>query len=199
MPAVLLGVMHGYLAEDGKGCAKVANLLFEEFLYEYSAAVQRDSLMPNRPLSMSQFADGPHLNIVQILNRFQEHLASEYRSAGSAFLEQHGNLFFLSFLTPIISGAGHCHVKPQTRCCSRRKDVVITCGTEKHIVELKIWDSPKHRESGIRQLEAIMDSRRARKGYLVSFGANRAQRGWLSSDETSKQIYEVCIHCTEES
>ena len=193
--------MFGYLKDDGANCAKVANPLFEEYLYEYSVAAMRDSLEKKLSIKNSQFVEGTHLNVVHVLNRFQEFLAKEYRNKDRKFLEDQGRLLFLCFLKPIINGTGHYYVEPQTRN-NKRMDVVISYGTEEHIVELKIWDGPKYREEGIHQLEDYMDSREAHTGYLLSFNfqkTDRTRNKWLSTDETSKQIYEVIIQCTHDA
>lgn len=75
-------------------------------------------------------------------------------------------------------------------------DIVVTYGGEEFIVELKIWHGAKYRAKGLRQLESYMENRSAEKGYLVSFSFLKKQQetcGWVSKEETAKQIYEVVV------
>ena len=54
----------------------------------------------------------------------------------------------------------------------------------------------EYQKKGIQQLEAYMDSRNAKKGYLVSFSFLKNKpytSGWSESEDTGKEIFEVTI------
>jgi hypothetical protein len=77
-------------------------------------------------------------------------------------------MLFLSFLTPIINGAGTCHIEPQTRG-GRRMDVVVWFNRAEYIVELKIWHGAKRDEDAHEQLAAYLRARGHTVGWLLSF------------------------------
>jgi hypothetical protein len=85
----------------------------------------------------SQYVVGGHLDAAAVADRFSAFMQSEYRDEDGAFIESHARLLFLSFLKPIINGAGHYAVEPETRG-NRRMDVVVFYGQEEFIFELKI-------------------------------------------------------------
>lgn len=197
-PETELGVMYGIFTEGDRNFVKISNLLFERFLTRYIIDGVCRQYLDQVNLDRGEFILDGHLDMVHVLNRFQAFLFGEYRNEDGAFIEQAGRLLFLAFVTPLINGTGHYYVEPQTRG-NKRMDVVVSYGTEEHIVELKIWDGPAYRRDGIRQLEGYMESRGAHVGYLLSFNfqkTDRNQHGWLSAEETDKQIYEVVIQLT---
>ena len=93
-----------------------------------------------------QFIDNGKLNVVRILQKFQELMKAEYRQENETFLEKQGRLLFLCFIKPIINGTGFYYVEPETRN-NERMDLVITYGYEEHIIELKIWHGEEYRKT----------------------------------------------------
>jgi len=119
----------------------------------------------------------------------------EYRKEDEGFLEKQGRLLFLCFIKPIINGTGFYYVEPETRN-NERMDLVITYGSEEHIIELKIWHGQEYRKKGIAQLESYLESRNAKKGYLLSFSFLKNKEyvcRKLDESETTKDILEVIV------
>ena len=51
-------------------------------------------------------AEDGSLNIVKILQRFQQFMKEQYSAKDKEFIEHHGRLLFLAFIKPIINGTG---------------------------------------------------------------------------------------------
>ena len=127
-------------------------------------------------VARDQFIDNGKLNIVRILQKFQELMKAEYRQEDEAFLEN----TIMSPRPEITSGM----------------DLVITYGGEEHIIELKIWHGEEYRKKGIAQLEEYLDSRNADRGYLLSFSFLKNKKSVcrkLDESETTKDILEVVV------
>ena len=194
LPETDLGVVYGILTEGPDNRAVISNLLFEQYITDYVIEIVRKKYLRGAT-DKSEYVSDNRLNMVRLLDQFQAFLHKEFREEDYPLLEKDGRLILLAFLKPIINGTGHYYVEPQTRN-NRRMVLVVSYGTEEHILELKIWNKPKYRAEGIRQLEVYMDSRNASTGYLLSFNVQKTDRshnGWLSSEETCKKIYEVII------
>ena len=117
----------------------------------------------------------------------------EYRKSDEKFYEANGRLLFLAFLKPIINGKGFNFVEPQTRE-NKRMDVVIIYQNEKFIVELKIWHGNEYEKKGMEQLAEYLDIQGLNKGYLVTFGLNKATDRppqWV--EVNGKNIFEVIV------
>ena len=154
---------------------------------------EQSGLYPNP--SKEPFIDNGRLNIVRVLQKFQELMKTEYRQEDESFLEKQGRLLFLCFVKPIINGTGFYYVEPQTRN-NERMDLIITYGGEEHIIELKIWHGEEYRKKGIAQLEEYLDSRNSSKGYLLSFSFLKNKEyvcRKLDASETTKDILEVVV------
>ena len=132
-----------------------------------------------------------------VLIKFQEVMKAEYRSEDEKFVEQQGRLLLLCFLKPIINGTGFYYVEAETRN-STRMDIVVSYGGEEYIIELKIWHGDAYREKGIRQLEEYMESRKAERGYLVSFSflqEKEYKNGWMDEGRAVRKY--LRLRCEE--
>ena len=84
-------------------------------------------------------------------------------------------------------------VEPQTRE-NRRMDIVITFGSERYVIELKIWRGRQYEQSGIEQLAGYLDIQGQTEGYLINFkfgSADDQDDGWISAG--GKKIYMVTV------
>ena len=192
-PVIELGEMFGiFINKNDYVC--ISNKIFEIYLYNYSISVMQ--LQEDKtPVVRERFIDNGKLNIVRVLQKFQELMKAEYRQEDETFLEKQGRLLFLCFIKPIINGTGFYYVESETRN-NERMDLVITYGGEEHIIELKIWHGEEYRKKGIVQLEEYLDSRNADKGYLLSFSFLKNKEyvcRKLNEDETKKDILEVVV------
>ena len=192
-PTVDLGITFGLFFEDN-GILQIANKIFEIVLYNHIIMKNLLKSVMDTPVK-SQFIDNGKLNIVRVLQKFQELMKVEYRQEDEAFLEKQGRLLFLCFIKPIINGTGFYYIEPETRN-NERMDLVITYGGEEHIIELKIWHGEEYRKKGIAQLEEYLDSRNADRGYLLSFSFLKNKEyvcRKLDESETTKDILEVVV------
>ena len=192
-PTVDLGITFGLFFEDN-GILQIANKIFEIVLYNHIIMKNLLKSVMDTPVK-SQFIDNGKLNIIRILQKFQELMKAEYRQEDEVFLEKQGRLLFLCFINPIINGTGFYYIEPETRN-NERMDLVITYGGEEHIIELKIWHGEEYRKKGIAQLEEYLDSRNADRGYLLSFSFLKNKEyvcRKLDESETTKDILEVVV------
>ena len=192
-PTIRLGSMFGILKEKDNQ-VQISNMIFENnILGLIISKCEQSGLYPNP--TKEPFIDNGKLNIVRVLQKFQELMKAEYRQEDEAFLEKQGRLLFLCFIKPIINGTGFYYVEPQTRN-NERMDLVITYGGEEHIIELKIWHGEEYRKKGIAQLEEYLDSRNTDKGYLLSFSFLKNKEyvcRKLDENETTKDILEIVV------
>ncbi|MCP4219803.1 MAG: PD-(D/E)XK nuclease family protein, partial [bacterium] len=91
------------------------------------------------------------------------------------FLERNGRLVFQAFLKPIINGRGFDFKEAQVSE-ERRLDIVVTWGSSRYIVELKIWRGPKAHEEGLLQLKDYLERTNMSKGYLVIFDPRKLHK-----------------------
>lgn len=193
-PVMSLGTTFGILtSKDGK--LAISNIIFETCLYN-NFLMEETRKKNNFSYEKNQFLfDDGHLNMRQVLLKFQELMYAEYREKDEKFYERQGGLLFLCFLKPIINGIGNYFVEPQTRN-NERMDIVVFYERQEYIVELKIWHGEKYRKKGLEQLEKYMDSRKTGNGYLVSFSFNQKKEGLVREIELADsggKIYEVVI------
>ena len=192
-PTIRLGSMFGILKEKNNQ-VYISNMIYENtILGLIISKCEQSGQYPNP--AKDPFITNGKLNIVRVLQKFQELMKAEYRQEDEAFLEKQGRLLFLCFIKPIINGTGFYYVEPETRN-NERMDLVITYGGEEHIIELKIWHGDQYRKKGIAQLEEYLDSRNSNKGYLLSFSFLKNKEyvcKKLNDNETTKDILEVVV------
>jgi hypothetical protein len=141
----------------------------------------------------TQFVMDNKLKMDIVLNKFQKVMYEEFREKDTKFIEREGRLLFLCFIKPIINGAGFYYVEPETRM-DNRMDIVITYGSEEHIVELKIWHGENYEQNALEQLSGYLESKRQYKGYLVSFNFNKNKeysKEWKKYKD--KDIYAIVV------
>jgi hypothetical protein len=192
-PDIDLGMMYGILQEkDGK--IAVSNAIFETILYDYfiSIAETCGRITPYTE-NRSLFIQNGHLDMDMVLNRFAAFMKSEYRDEDGSFIERHERLLFLSFLKPIINGAGQYAIESETRG-SRRMDIVVFYGGQEHIVELKIWHGEQAANEAYDQLAGYLLARGQMEGYLLSFCDNqKAPREGKTFTHNGYKITEVIV------
>ena len=175
-PAINLGVMYGIITKK-EGKIALSNIIFETVLYDLFISLEdTEGVLKRANEDNSLFFNDGKLDMDTVAARFASFMKSEYRDEDGDFVEKHARLLFLSFLMPIINGAGHYAVEPQTRN-NRLMDVVVFYGKEKFIVELKIWRGRQYEEDGYAQLADYLDSQDQKKGWLISFSGNKTPPG----------------------
>lgn len=200
--AVNLGLTFGIFKQSENNKLQISNIIFTNILTEHVVFKEERTNRRILPEKSQFIKEDGHLDMVRVLERFQALMKSEYRKEDERFVESQGRLLFLCFLRPIINGTGFYYVEPETRSSSRM-DIVVTYLDEEFIIELKIWRGDQYRRDGIKQLNAYLDSREQKNGYLVSFSFLKDKdyiAGYVSDvtdDDVpgveDKKIYEVVV------
>ena len=170
-PTINLGLMFGYFKNEDNMVA-ISNRIFSQILYNYFSSLLENNNIMKKYNFKSDFIYGNGLNVEKILLRFQKFMKEEYSSKNENFLETHGRMLFLAFLTPIINGVGFAFKEVQISE-EKRLDVVITYNSNKYIIELKIWHGEEYHEKGLNQLVDYLNINEENKGYLLIFNFNK--------------------------
>ena len=191
-PIINLGVMFGYFKNEDNMVA-ISNRIFSQVLYNYFSSLLENNDTMKKYNFKSDFICGNGLNVEKILIRFQQFMKEEYSSKNESFLETHGRMLFLSFLTPIINGIGFAFKEVQISE-EKRLDVVITYNSNKYIIELKVWHGEEYHEKGLKQLVDYLNINNQNKGYLLVFNFNKNKE--YKKEEViveGKKIFEVFV------
>ena len=191
-PIINLGVMFGYFKNEDNMVA-ISNRIFSQVLYNYFSSLLENNDTMKKYNFKSDFICGNGLNVEKILIRFQQFMKEEYSSKNESFLETHGRMLFLSFLTPIINGIGFAFKEVQISE-EKRLDVVITYNNNKYIIELKVWRGEEYHEKGLKQLVDYLNINNQNKGYLLIFNFNKNKE--YKKEEViveEKEIFEVFV------
>ncbi len=173
-------MMYGFIVNDS-GSVSVANKIFEMRLYRYFigeskfAGELRGSALDNKP----EFIKDGILNIPLIMERFietQKYIRNlDDEKAEKRFIEEEGREKFITYISPIINGAGTYSIEGQTRS-RRRMDLVIHYLGKKYVIEMKIWHGDRYNAKGEKQLMDYLDSYGLDTGYLLSFSFNKKKK-----------------------
>ena len=128
-----------------------------------------------------------------VLERFAALMKSENRVSYGKLIEKQWRMMFLLFLRPIINGTGHYSIEPETSD-DRRMDLQVFYGNEEYIIELKIWHGEEAEQHAYAQLEAYLDARGQKQGYLLIFCSMKnppQSAGWVRYGE--RMIYEEIV------
>lgn len=181
-PLIHLGVQYGILSCQNNSVA-IHNRIYQERIYNYLTSKLETGELISR--SLERYAFQPQfltpdsaLDVARVLLKFQEFMKQEYSQRDVQFLERHGRLVFFAFLRPILNGRGFALKEPQISE-EKRLDVVITFGSQKHIIELKIWRGDEAHQAGLRQLAEYLDRTGHQEGALVIFDfTQKGQKTW---------------------
>jgi hypothetical protein len=192
-PIIQLGNTLGIFINDNQKL-KVHNRIFESYLYNHLSIAKERKDKKVKTYEPSQFINSSgELDIIRIMDKFQELMTAEYRSEDEAFLEREGRLIFLAFIKPIINGVGNYFVEPQTRT-NKRMDIVVTYNKKKYIIELKIWRGPENINAAYEQLSNYMNIQRESKGYLIVFNFNKNKEYTAEwKQHNKKEIYCIVV------
>ena len=187
-----LGLMHGIFKEGGQ--IKIHNRIYEQALYDYMTTKTEIALKSNNNYAGHFILDDGSLDMQAALLKFQQFMKEEFNEKDKTFLEQHGRLVFLSFLTPILNGKGHSFKEVQTSE-EKRLDIVATYNEHKYIIELKRWYGKVYHEKGIVQLSDYLDIQGVKTGYLVIFEHNKEEKTWHKEwiEHDGKRIFAVWV------
>ena len=193
-PAVDLAYRYAYI-RDENGRMKVSNKVFEIVMTDYF--ISKDEGRTDVACSggfIPEITRGNRFNMELCLERFMVHWQEIYNDKSEKFLEKECRMLFLMYLKPLLNGVGFYYIETALSD-DRRMDLVITYGTERFILELKIWKGTLYNEEGAEQLKGYMDKFNEEKGYLLTFdfrkNPEKAEPNWRAVD--GKKIFEVRV------
>ena len=165
--AIDLGITFGYLKKQN-GKAVIDNTIFETIIYEHFITEKKlKGISINRVLP-NEIIEDDKFDMVLCVKKFAEHYYELYKENEKKFLEEECRMLFLTYMKPLINGAGFYHVESETRA-SRRMDVVIDYKAEQFIIEMKLWYGEAAHEKAYEQLCGYLESKNRNTGFLLTF------------------------------
>ena len=190
-PMIEKGIMHGIFKENGQ--VKIHNRIYENVLYNYMTVKTMVAMKSSLNYANHFVLDDGSLDMQAALLKFQQFMKEEFSEKDKTFLEQHGRLVFLSFLTPILNGKGHSFKEVQISE-EKRLDIIATYNEHKYILELKRWYGEVYHQKGIKQLSNYLDIQGMKTGFLVIFEYNTTKswrKEWIEYQD--KRIFAVWV------
>ncbi len=197
-PIINLGSMYGIFKEVD-GSVFISNWIFEICITEHFISkdeMKRDTsdksvtgVLKDDVVKNGQF------DMQLCLEKFAQHFGEIFTEKDAAFLERQGRLIFLSYLRPLINGAGFYHIETQLSD-ERKMDIVVDYNKMQFIIELKLWRGQPYKEEGLEQLAGYLGSKGAEKGYLLTFDFKKqsgqcGQTKWLEAFD--KKIFDATV------
>jgi len=191
-PAMELGFIFGFLRKQAE-CVAVDNLIFETIIYNHFITRKRikgiriDRVLPNEIIEDNKF------DMPLCIEKFAQHYYELYGDSEKKFLENECRMLFLTYIKPLLNGAGFCHVESETRN-AKRMDVIVDYNSEQFIVELKLWYGETSHEKALEQLAGYLDSKNKNTGYLLTFdfrkenNIGKPQAKWI--EHKGKRIFD---------
>ena len=193
-PIVGIGFMYGFLRNmDGR--VAVSNRIFEILMTDYFISKDLRNKKQVKSVLQRDIVQNDRFNMELCLVKFAEHYAEIFNNDDIEFLEKHGRLIFLSYLTPLINGKGFYHIDSQFTDL-RRMDLVVDYGEDQFIIELKIWRGEQYEKEAYEQLCGYLEHKLASVGYLLTFdfrkvGNKVTKAQWLEMND--KRIFDVVV------
>lgn len=184
---ISLAKTYGMIAEENGNC-KIHNRIYEQLIYDHMLVKlireKKTGKISQYNVSINFTGNAGDLDFEKVLLKFQEFMKEQYSAKDGDFLERNGRLVFQAFLKPIINGRGFDFKEAQISE-ERRLDVVVTWGSSRYVVELKIWRGPEAHKQGLLQLADYLERTNSAKGYLVIFDSRKFNK----NDWTQKTIH----------
>jgi len=194
-PSIQRAAMFG-LIKEVDGSAVIANRIFEIFITDYFTS--KDAL--NRGHGQisgykGEIIHNGYFDMEYCLTKFTELFREIYPDRERSFVEEHGRMLFLTYLKPLINGAGFYHIESQFTD-QRRMDLVVDYGLDQFIIELKLWYGEAAHERAYDQLSGYIKSKGVTTGYLLTFdfrkNKNRTRETkWVEWNST--RIFDVMV------
>ncbi len=194
-PVIEDGRRYGILKER-QGKTVIHNRVYEQLLYNYMASkLETSGEIGFYNVGAEYIDERGGLNIEAVFRKFQQFMEEQYSGKDISFIERNGRLLFLAFLRPVINGKGF-DFKEVEISEEKRLDIVITFGSRKYIVELKVWRGEKYHQKGLEQLGRYLDKQKQTHGYLLiyDFRKKSGQSGQCRTIETGgKTIFTAWV------
>jgi hypothetical protein len=192
------GLTYGIFSKSGDYLL-VSNRIFEIFITNYFIGVdiENETIKRVSNVERDEVVERGNFDMSQCLVKFAYNLRRIYNYEDAkdvTFLEKHGKMLFLAYLTPLINGVGFYHTE-STTVTAKRLDIVVDYGSKQYIVELKLWHGATAHDKAYDQLAGYLEQTGHETGYLLTFdfrkvrGEERAQ--WVSW--RGKKIFDVLI------
>ncbi len=166
--AMNLGLTFGILQNIDNTLA-ISNKIFETAICDYFISLSYTSRRREKArVVKSDIIENGKFNMELCIKKFMQHYYELYNKSNEEFLESECRLLFLTYLKPLINGAGFYHIESETRN-SMRTDLIIDYGTQQFIVELKLWKGEQKHEKAHEQLIEYLNSKNKSEGYLLTF------------------------------
>ena len=199
VPEISLADTFGYITKKTNGSHRIAvsNRIFEIWMAHYFAA--KDENVKNKKrvhgiIYQDVIKDGK-FDMAACLIKFVGHYREIYAEMDEPFLERHGRLLFLSFLSPLLNGQGNYYIESQFTDM-RRMDIVVDFEGQQIIVELKLWRGEATHEQAHEQLLSCMDSKNINEGFFLTFDFRKLKTdvqvsGWVEIG--GRRIFDVLV------
>ena len=196
-PAMILGIMFGFLASDTEGL-HLHNRIFEIRIADYFVSKNLTNWQEKTIINgtVSDIIRNGVFDMERCLTKFKQHYAEIYTGKDLKFLERDGKLIFLTYLKPLINGIGFYHFESQTRD-NGKIDLVIDVLNRQFILEMKLWYGESRHEEAYKQLAGYLKTKNTERGYLLTFDfrkqgdAGFSEAQWVEYD--GKQIFDVVL------
>lgn len=194
-----MGIMYGIFKRKDN-LVDIHNRIYKELIYNYMTTNFKLKVLLDTDVAHYNFRDhfitmGGGLDFEKVLLKFQEFMKKEYSHRDGAFMERNGRLVFLAFIKPIINGIGYDFKEVQVSE-EKRLDVLITYGTERYVIELKIWRGEEAHKRGIKQLTDYLDILSLDKGFLIIFDLTGKGRKEFKNERLiagNKDIFSIWV------
>ena len=176
----------------------VSNKIFQFLLCDYFVSKDEKALNLQPPVGHGLYSEvtaGGVFNMELCLLKFAEYYKELFADRNISFLEEHGEVVFLSYLNPLVNGNGFYHIESRLMD-SRRIDIVVDYGKDQFIMEFKIWRGEAARDKAYDQLLGYMETKRASTGYLVTFDLRKDQNKERKAEWVelgNKKIFDVVV------
>jgi len=192
--AMNLGLTFGILQNIDNTLA-ISNKIFETAICDYFISLSYTSRRREKAkVIKSDIIESGKFNMELCIEKFMQHYYELYNKKDHSFLERECRLLFLTYLKPLINGAGFYHIESETRN-SMRTDLIIDYGNQQFIVELKLWHGEQKHEKAHEQLIKYLDSKNKSEGYLLTFDfrKRRAKKPSAKWIRKSKKKFLDCL------
>ena len=198
-PDIVLALRYGYIQEIREK-VKVHNKIFSSVISLYfSLRAKRLNEIPSNMLADASFSrevtHNDTFDMALCLRGFAKHFREIYTDKHAEMLEDKCRLVFLTYLKPLLNGAGFYDIESQLTD-GRRMDLTVIYGNKRFILELKIWRGDVKHIEAHDQLRGYMDTSGVSDGYLLTFDFRKERPPtdpcWLELED-GKCIYEVLV------
>jgi len=194
-PTIQRAAMFGFI-KNKDGAAIVANRIFEIYILDYFTSKDMQSRSHRHIAGFKgEIVTNGRFDMEHCLKKFAELFREIYSDKDRPFIEEHGRMLFLTYLKPLINGAGFYHIESRLMD-QRRMDLVVDYGSDQFIIELKLWYGESAHEKAYEQLAGYLKSKGVTAGYLLTFDFRKKERrmpkaAWVEWD--GARIFDVML------